>query len=146
MCVTWLIHVCGMTHSYVWHDSFMCVPWLILVRGMRQSCEWHDSFVRASWLFCVCDMNALSDVLSSDGPGNKSLLLHLTCDSKLLDIHIYIYLHFLMYFSQHLMYSQSHVGWHFRMLFQSWKLAARRSLFTETWQKRRWSFELWALN
>jgi len=25
MCVTWLIHVCDMTHSCVWHDSFMCV-------------------------------------------------------------------------------------------------------------------------
>jgi len=29
MCVTWLIYVCAMTHSYVWHDSFICVTWLI---------------------------------------------------------------------------------------------------------------------
>jgi len=35
-------------------------------------------------------------------------------------------------------------GWHFRMLFQSSKLKARTSLFTETWQKRRSSLELWA--
>ena len=34
-CVTWLIHMCDMTHSYVWHDSFICdmthsyVTWLI---------------------------------------------------------------------------------------------------------------------
>ena len=41
-------------------------------------------------------------------------------------------------------YSQSHLGWHFRMLFQSSQLKARTSLFTETWQKRRLSFELWA--
>ena len=41
-------------------------------------------------------------------------------------------------------YSQSHLGWHFRMLFQSSKLKARTSLFTETWQKRRSSFQLWA--
>ena len=39
--------------------------------------------------------------------------------------------------------SQSHLGWHFLMLFQSSKLKARRSLFTETWQKRPSSFELW---
>jgi len=26
-----LIHMCDMTHSYVWHDSFMCVTWLITV-------------------------------------------------------------------------------------------------------------------
>jgi len=35
------------------------------------------------------------------------------------------------------------LGWHFRMLFQSSKLKARRSLFTETWQKRLWA---WALS
>ena len=27
-CVTWLIHMCDMTHSHVWHDSFICVQWL----------------------------------------------------------------------------------------------------------------------
>jgi len=27
--VTWLIHMCDMTHSYVCHDSFICVTWLI---------------------------------------------------------------------------------------------------------------------
>jgi len=36
------------------------------------------------------------------------------------------------------------LGWHFRKLFQSSKLKARTSVFTETWQKRRSSFELWA--
>jgi hypothetical protein len=41
------------------------------------------------------------------------------------------------------MYSQSRLGWHFRMLFQSSKLKAQTSLFTETWQKRVSSFELW---
>jgi len=44
----------------------------------------------------------------------------------------------------HARYSRSHLGWHFRMLFQSSELKARTSLFTETWQKRRSSFELWA--
>jgi len=29
ICVTWLIHMCDMTHSYVWHDSFICVTWFI---------------------------------------------------------------------------------------------------------------------
>ena len=40
------------------------------------------------------------------------------------------------------LYSQSHLGSHFRILFQSSKLKAPTSLFTETWQKRRSSFEL----
>jgi len=26
--VTWLVGMCAMTHSYLWHDSLMCVPWL----------------------------------------------------------------------------------------------------------------------
>ena len=42
------------------------------------------------------------------------------------------------------MYSRSHLGLHFGMLFQSSKLKARTSLFSETWQKRRSSFEVWA--
>ena len=29
------MHVCDMTHSCVWHDSFKCVTWLISVCGMR---------------------------------------------------------------------------------------------------------------
>ena len=37
--VTWLIHTCNMTNSYVWHDSFIRVTWLI-----------RDSFIRVTWL------------------------------------------------------------------------------------------------
>jgi len=80
ICVTWLIHMCDMTHSYVWHDSsngcswlyengsFTCVTWLIhmcdmthpmdVVRcmGMTHSYVWHDSFVCVTWLIHMCDM------------------------------------------------------------------------------------------
>jgi len=31
------IHICDMTHSYVWHDSFICVTWLIRIS--------HESFM-----------------------------------------------------------------------------------------------------
>jgi len=56
MCVTWLIHVCDMTHSCVWHDSFMCVTWPIHLCDMTHSCVWHDSFIRVPWLIHMCDM------------------------------------------------------------------------------------------
>jgi len=74
--VTWLIHVCDVTHSHmsnltsedettwkmvwhiclqcdmthscVWYDSFLCVTWLIHV--------WYDSFICVSWLIHMCDM------------------------------------------------------------------------------------------
>jgi len=66
--VTWLIHVCDMTHSCVWHDSFMCVTWLIHVCAlthsylcrdsadvfgtddMTKSFLWHNSFICVTWL------------------------------------------------------------------------------------------------
>jgi len=78
MCdVKWLIHMCGMTHSYVNHDSFICKPWLIHMWTMTHSyvcnlthsylCDitqlchthsylWHDSFICVPWLIHMCAM------------------------------------------------------------------------------------------
>jgi len=42
MCVTWLIHVCDVTHSCVWRDSFMCVTWLIHACAVTPSCLWRN--------------------------------------------------------------------------------------------------------
>jgi len=39
-CVIWLLRMCGMTHTYVWHDAhdrFMCVPWRICMCDMTHS-------------------------------------------------------------------------------------------------------------
>ena len=54
--VTWLIFMCDMTRSYVWHDSFLCEPWLIPMCDMTRSYMWHDSFLCAIWLVPMCDM------------------------------------------------------------------------------------------
>jgi len=86
ICVAWLIHVCGMshscvtcliylcdmTHSYVWHDSvilihvchdsFMCAITHSCVRHVSFICDmthlivWHDSFICVTWLIYLCDM------------------------------------------------------------------------------------------
>ena len=45
MRATWMLNICGVTHSYVWHDSFIRVMWL-----NRRTCVWHDSFVCVTWL------------------------------------------------------------------------------------------------
>jgi len=45
-----------MTHSYVWHDSFVCVTWRTLMCDMTHLCVWHDALLCVTWLICVCDM------------------------------------------------------------------------------------------
>jgi len=54
--VTWLIHMCDMTHSYVWHDSFICVTWLIHMCDMTHSYVWQASFICGTWPICLCDV------------------------------------------------------------------------------------------
>ena len=46
-CVTWLINMCDMTHSYVWHD-FIRMIWLVHLCDMNYSC--------VAWLIPMCDM------------------------------------------------------------------------------------------
>ena len=54
--LTWFIHVCDTTHSIVWHYSFICVTWLIHVCDTTHSYVWHDSFICVTWLIHVYDM------------------------------------------------------------------------------------------
>jgi len=51
--VTWLVHICDMTHSYVWHDSFICVTWLIHLCDVTHSYARLDSSTRVAWP-CIC--------------------------------------------------------------------------------------------
>jgi len=76
--MTWHIPKCYITHSYMWHhsflyvcnDSFACdmayqhvtcliyawhfwflyVTWLIPICDMKNSCRWHHSFLYVTWL------------------------------------------------------------------------------------------------
>ena len=65
--VTWLIrtcdmthsYMCDMTHSYVWHDSFICVTWLIRMCDTTHSYVWHDSFTCVTWLIYMRDVTHL---------------------------------------------------------------------------------------
>jgi len=45
-----------MTHSYVWHDSFIRVTWPIHMCHMTHSYVWHDSFTCVAWIVYMCDM------------------------------------------------------------------------------------------
>jgi len=56
ICATWLIHMCDMTHSCVWHDSLIWVTWLIHMCDMTHSYVWHDSFIGVTGRIHMCDM------------------------------------------------------------------------------------------
>jgi len=85
MLEAWLLHrtapcICDMTHSYVWHDSFIRVTWLIhmcdcctaprpvYVTHMNESCHTYEWVVSHIWMSrayvsllhrtapCICDM------------------------------------------------------------------------------------------
>ena len=50
-CVAWLIHMCGVTHSYVWNDSLIFLSCLIHMSGIPHSRVWHYSW----WRIHTCD-------------------------------------------------------------------------------------------
>ena len=47
------IHVCGVTHTYVWHDACVCVVWLIYMCDKTRVCVWHDMTHSYVW-HAVC--------------------------------------------------------------------------------------------
>ena len=72
--VKWRVQMRDMTHSDVWHGSFIRVTWLIHMRDMAHSicvtwrihtCEmtrsdaWHDSFICVTWLIHMCEIARL---------------------------------------------------------------------------------------
>ena len=66
--------MCDMTPSYVWHDSFICVTWFIhmcdkthsYVTWLIHMCDtthsyvWHNSFIYVTWLIRICDMTQVA--------------------------------------------------------------------------------------
>jgi len=54
--VTWLIHVCNMTHSCKWHDIWMRAG-CSRCQHRAPLCVWHDSFIHMTWLIHMRDMS-----------------------------------------------------------------------------------------
>jgi len=54
--MTWLIHTCDMTNSYVWHNSCIHMTWVMYTCDMTHANVWHDSFIRVTCLIHMCDM------------------------------------------------------------------------------------------
>ena len=73
MYVTWLIHMCDMTHSHMQHDSLLCATWLIHMCDMTHSYVWHDSFTSSTWLIHLCDMTRAGKEFAARLYGNRAL-------------------------------------------------------------------------
>jgi len=54
--VKWLINMHEMTHSYLWNKSFIHVNWLIHMREMTHSHMWSASFIFVKWLMYTCEV------------------------------------------------------------------------------------------
>jgi len=117
MRVTWLIHVCNMTHSCVSHDLFMCVTlvqelwkaafdvcdvwptrrdvfacvtWRIHMSDITYSCVWHDSFMCATWLIHMC-VTLVQELWKAAREGNIDRIRALVLAGKMC-IYVYIYI------------------------------------------------------
>jgi len=64
-CVTWLIHECAVTHSWVWHDIFSSE---ILMHLVSQSC--------VTWLIHECGMTHSRRKLNKSSQTHKRLIAH----------------------------------------------------------------------
>jgi len=54
------VHIHDVTHSYVWHASFICVTCLIHMCDMPHSYVWHASFIRVT---CLIHMYSLALII-----------------------------------------------------------------------------------
>jgi len=116
ICVTWLIHVCAMTRSHVWHDTIIYVTWHIHMCDMTHSYVWHDSFMCVPWLIHMCDMTLSymwHDSTSLITRNMTQLLLILSCHIYHTRSFVFVGLHIHVYTATH--YTSTHTATHYTL-------------------------------
>ena len=77
--VTRCIHMCDMTHSFVWHDSSLCATSRVHMWGRTELLDvlsmWHDAFICVTWRIHTYDMTQW---------------VRIRFDCTLVDIYVYI--------------------------------------------------------
>ena len=76
------MHICDVTYSYVWHNSFLCMAWLIHMYDMTHSHWWHDSFIwvsrrirmRVMTHSCACHDSLIAQVIKQQDVKGRSAL------------------------------------------------------------------------
>ena len=102
-CVTWLIHMCDMTQSYVRHDSITCKVWLI------QVCAMTHPYV--AWLIYVC-AGVYLYVWHKESAHHQKQVLGLLCAvSKYINTNKHVCTHVCIYIYTYLyMYRYIHIN------------------------------------
>ena len=83
MCVTWLVCMCDVTHSWVWHKSFISVTWFIHMRAMNSASSLLPSAKFSELNFTVLLYSKLRSELTFENlymPPAMLLKLH-TCNT-----------------------------------------------------------------
>ena len=60
--VAWHIHMCVMTHSFMWHDSFVCVTWLICICDITRVLHRARANTTLPYLICVTWLTLMCDM------------------------------------------------------------------------------------
>jgi len=81
MYVTELVHVCDITHSYVWHDSFICVTWLIHMCDVTHAYVGHESFIYVTELGLIHMWDMTHSYVRHDSFICETWLIHTRHDS-----------------------------------------------------------------
>ena len=96
----WYIRICDMTHSYMWHASFIHVTWLIHICDMPHLYMWHASFINVTLLMCAslwmcdyrgytCNMTRSCTYMTHSSRGHNAETDG--CSNRCSYIHIYMY-------------------------------------------------------
>jgi len=135
MRVTWRIHMCDMTHSYVWSFTpakfsqltygtvtwYLCLWHDAFIRdmthytcAMTHSYVWHDSFICVPWLIHMYDMTWVLDTCNTTHSYVPSLSCLLISRMSLMSLNTHMSLSLswltpLAYFS-HLSHVMSHIN------------------------------------
>jgi len=81
ICVTRPIHMCDMTHTYTWHAAFICVTCLVNMCDMPHSyaCHTYERNVSHIWKRRVTHMNESRVTYLRHATRKKDVMLHKRC-------------------------------------------------------------------
>ena len=111
MCVTWLVCMCDVTHSWVWHKSFISVTWFIHMRAMNSASSLLPSAKFSELNFTVLLYSKLRSELTFENlymPPAMLLKLH-TCNTLQ---HTATYCNILKYTATHCSNTLPHTATH----------------------------------